>query len=53
MWKGVKIGGDNIGNLRFIDDTVLIESESNFQKLMNKITAESSKRGIVLNSNKT
>lgn len=52
--KGVKIGGQNINNIRYADDTVLIaESQASLQTLLNMITQESTKRGLELNCSKT
>lgn len=40
--RGIKIGDDNINNMRYVYDTILkMENESNLQELINKITEES------------
>ncbi|GFN95634.1 endonuclease-reverse transcriptase [Plakobranchus ocellatus] len=45
---GIKVGGQNINNLRYADDTVLIaENEENLQKLLNIVEEESRKKGAV------
>ena len=51
---GLKIGGHNINNLRYADDTVLIKTSQNvLQKMINTIVKESSKFGQNLNKKKT
>lgn len=51
---GVKVGGQNINNLRYADDTVLIAgSEEDLQHLVNIINEESEKMGLSLNVTKT
>ena len=51
---GVAIGGHNINNLRYADDTVLIAtSERNLQALVDTINEESEKLGLGLNKKKT
>ena len=40
--EGVRIGGNNIINLRYADDTVLIaDSEEKLQKILTTVTVES------------
>ncbi|GFO27738.1 hypothetical protein PoB_005424300 [Plakobranchus ocellatus] len=47
-------GGQNISNLRYADDTVLIaENKEDLQKLLNIVEEESRKKGLELNSKKT
>ena len=51
---GIKIGGQNINNLGYADDTVLIaESEKDLQNLLEIVEVESRKKGLELNSKKT
>ncbi|GFS23270.1 retrovirus-related Pol polyprotein from type-1 retrotransposable element R2 [Elysia marginata] len=52
--KGLKIGGHNINNIRYADDTVLTaDSEEKLQELLNKVVEESKNKGLELNSKKT
>ena len=51
---GVRIGGRVINNLRYADDTTLIESsKEGLIKLIEKVSVESKKKGLLLNINKT
>ena len=51
---GVWVGGHNINNLRYADDTVLIsENEKDLQQLLNIVESKSKKKGLELNSKKT
>ena len=51
---GISIGGHNVNNLRYADDTVLIaEDEEHLQTLLDVIVKESEKLGLSLNSRKT
>ena len=51
---GVKIGGVNINNLRYADDTVLLaENEAGIQNILNKVVTESEKKGLQINIKKT
>jgi len=51
---GIKIGGTNINNLRFADDTVLIaDSEQKLQNLVNVTNISSVNKGMELNVKKT
>ena len=50
----IKIGGRNINNLRYADDTTLIaESEEELKSLLMKVKVESEKVGLKLNIQKT
>ena len=52
--EGLKIGGHNINNIRYADDTVLTaDSEEELQELLNKVVEESENKGLELNSKKT
>ena len=51
---GIKIGGRNINNLRYADDTTLMaESEEELKSLLMKVKLESEKVGLKLNIQKT
>ena len=51
---GIKIAGRNINNLRYADDTTLIEeSEEELKSLLMKVKKESEKVGLKLNIQKT
>ena len=50
----IKIGGRNINNLRYADDTTLMaESEEELKSLLMKVKEESAKVGLKLNIQKT
>ena len=51
---GIKVGGKNVNNLRYADDTVLIaENEKDLQALLHVIEKESLNKGLELNGKKT
>ena len=51
---GIKIGGRNINNLRYADDTTpMAESEEELKSLLMKVKEESEKFGLKLNIQKT
>ena len=51
---GVKISGRNINNLKYADDTTLIEeSEEELKSLLMKVKEKSEKVGLQLNIQKT
>ena len=51
---GVRVGDNNINNLRYADDTVLIaDSEEKLQNIPTKVTVESGNKGLQLNAKKT
>ena len=51
---GIKTAGRNINNLRYADDTTLIEqSKEELKSLLMKVKAESEKVGLNLNIQKT
>ena len=51
---GIKIAGRNINNLRYADDTTLMEeSEEELKSLLIKVKEESEKVGLKLNIQKT
>ena len=50
----MKINGQNLNNLRYADDTVLMaESDNQLQKLLDIVVLESEKLGLTLNLKKT
>ena len=52
--EGVNVGGHNINNLRYADDTVLIaDSEDKLQSILTTVAEESEKKGLQLNAKKT
>ena len=51
---GIKIAGRNLNNLRYADDTTLIEeSKEELKSLLMKVKEESEKAGLELNIQKT
>ena len=53
LQAGVKIGGRNIYNLRYVDDTILmVESEDELKSLLIKVKEESEEAGLKLNIQK-
>ena len=51
---GTKIGGRNINNLRYADDsTLMAESEEELKRLLMRVRGESEKAGLRLNTKKT
>ena len=51
---GIRVGGHNINNLRYADDTVLIsENEKDLQQLLNIVESKSKEKGLELKSKKT
>ena len=51
---GIKIGGRNINNLRYVgDNTLLAESEEELKSLLMKVKEESEKASLKLNIQKT
>ena len=49
---GIKIAGRNINNLRYTDDTTLIEREEELKSLLMKLKEDSEKVGLKLNIQK-
>ena len=49
----IKIGGRNRNNLRYVDDTTLMESEEELKSLLMRVKEESEKAGLKLNIKKT
>ena len=53
LQAGIKIGGRNINNLRYADDTTLIaEREEDLKSLLMKVKQESEKANLKLNIKK-
>ena len=51
---GIRVGGVNINNLRYADDTTLIaDSETKLQNLLNSVVTESELKGLTLNRKKS
>ena len=51
--EGVRIGGNNINNLRYADNTVLIaDSEEKLQNIPTTVTMEIENKGLQLNAEK-
>ena len=51
--KGVRIGGNNINNVRYADDTGLIaDSEEKLQNILTTVTVESENKELQLNAKK-
>ena len=54
LQAGIKIGGRNINNLRYVDDTTLMaESEEKPKYLLIRVKEESEKYSLKLNIKKT
>ena len=50
---GIKIAGRNINNLRYADDTTLMEEIEEIKSLLMKVKEESEKVGLKLNIQKS
>ena len=50
---GIKIGGRNINNLRYADDTTLMAESEELKRLLMKVKEESENIGLKLNIHKT
>ena len=54
LQAGIKIGGRNITNLRYVDDTTLIaESKEELKSLLMRVKEERGRAGLKLNIKKT
>ena len=54
LQAGIKIGGRNINNLRYVDDTTLIaESKEELKSLLMRVKEESERPDLKLNIKKT
>ena len=50
---GIKVGGYNMNNIRYADDTVLIaDNEKELQEMLDTVVRESEKKGLSLNKKK-
>ena len=53
LQAGIKVGGRNINNLRYVDDTTLMaESEEKLMDLLMRVKEESERAGLKLNIKK-
>ena len=53
LQAGMKLGGRNINNLRYVDDTTLMaESEEELKSLLMRVKEESERAGLKLNIKK-
>ena len=50
---GIKIVGRNISNLRYADDTTLMEEEEELKSILMKVKEESEKDGLKFNIHNT
>ena len=50
---GIKIAGRNINNLKYADDTTLMDESEELKSLLMKVKEESEKVGLKLNIRKT
>ena len=50
---GIRVGGHNINNLRYADDTVLISENEKDLQLLKIVESKSKEKGLELNSKKT
>ena len=50
---GIKIAGKNINNLRYVDNTTLMEESKELKSLLMWVKEESEKAGLKLNIQKT
>ena len=54
LQTGIKIGGKNINNLRYVDDTILVaETEEKLKSLLMRVKEESERASLRLNIKKT
>ena len=53
LQAGIKIGGRNINNLRYVDDTTLMaESKEELKSLLMRVKEKSERAGVKLNIKK-
>ena len=53
LQAGIKIGGRNINNLRYMDDTILVaESEEELKSLLMRVKEESERASLKKNNHK-
>ena len=53
LQAGIKIGGRNINNLRYVDTTLMAESEEELKSLLMRVKEESERASLKLNIKKT
>ena len=53
LQAGIKIGGRNINNLRYVEDTTLMAENEELTSLLMRVKEESRKAGLRLNIKKT
>ena len=52
--EGIKVGGENVNNIRYADDTTLItDSQEKLQNLIDALDRESQEKGLNINKRKT
>ena len=52
--KGININGQNITNIRYADDTIIMaESEQQLQRMIDKLDATCEQYGMAMNAKKT
>ena len=52
--EGISVGGKNLNNLRYADDmTLMADSESKLQKLLDVLVQENGNRGLKVNIKKS
>ncbi len=52
--EGIRVGGVNVNNIRYADDTVLIaDSEEKLQLVMDSARVAGERRGLKINTSKT
>lgn len=53
-FEGIKVGGVNLNNLRYADDTTLLaDSQQKLQDMLNRVVAESELKGLEINKKKS
>ncbi len=53
-YPGIVVGGININNLRYADDTVLLTTnQTDLQNIQGKVVDESASKGLTINCKKT
>ncbi len=53
-YPGIMVGGTNIDNLRYADDTVLLATNQNdLQNILDRVVEESARKGLTINCKKT
>ena len=53
-YEGIKVGGKNLNNIRYANDTVLlVENEKELQDMFNEVNRSSEQKGLNINAAKT